>query len=73
MKKILTEHFPLLPWEEMKVAISASNNPVLTMKLWTGIEAEIKTQWFREQKAHSLIDTHWRTVSPAGEENPPRC
>lgn len=57
----------------MKVAVSVSNNPVLTMKLWTGIEAEIKAQWFWEQNAQSLIDKHWRTVSTDSVENPPQC
>lgn len=65
--------FHLLSRQEMKAAISASNNPVLTMKLWTGIEAEIKTQWFWEQNAHSLINKHQRSVSTASAENPPPC
>lgn len=60
----------------MKVAISAGNNPMLTMELW--IEGEIKThthktQRFREQNTQSLINRPQCTVSTTRIEKQSYC
>lgn len=51
-------HWLLLPGQEMKVAVSASNNIMLTMQLWSWIEGEIKTQWFREKSTLAAWSIH---------------
>lgn len=48
----------LLLRQEMKGAVSPSNNGMLTMKLWTWTEGEMETQWSRVQNSHNLICTH---------------
>lgn len=54
--------------QEMKVALSPSNNTMLAMKLWLGIEVEIKTQWFREQNTLTAWSIHTSALYQQPEE-----